>query len=168
MTQKEAFLVEDLEGAAEVKRFLEDDLFTKHLKTKEAAKRLNISAERLYKYINPNTFNNNIPAFLIPLWTTMIGPEFLRYLAAESGYGIMRLPKAKGELKEAVKAASDAMRECSEALEKYLDAIDDDHVSLRELKDIKREIIEAIEALLNLDVIAEKIREGYNGRKDRR
>ncbi|MBN1253949.1 MAG: hypothetical protein JXA50_01575 [Deltaproteobacteria bacterium] len=161
--QKEAFLVEDLEGAAEVKRFLEDDLFTKHLKTNEAAKRLNISAERLYKYINHNTFNNNIPAFLIPLWTRMIGPEFLRYLAAESGYGIMKLPKVKGELSEAIKVASDAMKECSEALRKYLDGIDDGHVSLRELKDIKKEVIEAIEALLNLDVMAEKVREGRNG-----
>jgi hypothetical protein len=147
---KEAFRAERLEGAIEIKRFLEDDLFTKKLKINEAAKKLNVSAERLYKYLNPNSHNNNFPVFLLPLYTAMIGPELLWYLATESEYGIVKIPAGNGDIRAAVQAASEAMRECSEALEVFLTAVDDDRVSLRELKAIKQQTTEAIETLLRL------------------
>lgn len=155
---KSGFLNEDLEGARDVKRLLEDILFEKKIKIKEAAKRMNISSERLYKYINPHSLNNNFPAFLIPIFTITIGPELLRYLASEAGYGILRFPKSDGELREAVRMASDAMRECSEALETYLDAIEDDRVTYREMREIATQVTEAVEALLNLKMVAERMR----------
>ncbi len=155
---KEAFRAERLEGAIEVKRFLEDDLFVKQLKINEAAKKLNVSAERLYKYINPNSHNNNFPIFLLPLYTAMIGPELLRYLATESGYGIVRIPAGNDDVKTAVQAASEAMKECSEALEVFLTAVEDDRVPLRELKAIRQATSEAVEALMHLDMVAANMR----------
>lgn len=155
---KVGFDIEDTEAARAFKRVLDDSLYSHGLKVTDAARRLNISSERMYKYLNPETVNN-FPAYLIPIFTLMIGPELLRYVASEAGYSIVKLPEIRASL-DAVQAASRALKECCEAVEEFSKALEDGRVSLWELKDLRREIAEAVEALLGLQVLAEEIRDG--------
>ena len=59
--------------------------------------------------------------------------------------------------------ATEAMKECSQALEAYLDAVEDGRVSLWELKSVEKEINEAVQALLTLKATAEGMRDGASG-----
>jgi hypothetical protein len=76
---------DDSEAAHQLKRLLANCLLEARLKANEAAARLNISAERGYKYLNEANLNNNLPAYLLPLWTRMIGEDLLQYLSHEAG-----------------------------------------------------------------------------------
>lgn len=149
----------DSQAAIEFKQFLQKLLVEKGLIVKEAAARLNINTERLYKYLNENAGHNNFPAYLIPIFTKMIGPELLSHLAYEAGYAIVKLPEERPGLRGALKAAARAMRECSEALEAYSKAIEDGTVTQEEFQRVKREVREAVEALLAIQAIAEGMRE---------
>lgn len=156
MAWRSSYHPEDTEAALAFKRLLEDTLYLRGLTVREAARKLNISSERLYKYLNPETVNN-FPAYLVPLFTVSVGPELLRYLAQEAGYSIVKLPEVKGGL-EAVKMAAEALKECSEAVEEFSRALADGRVSLWELREIRKEIAEAVEALLGLEKLAEELR----------
>ena len=155
---KSSYHPEDTEAALAFKRVLDDILYSHGLKVTDAARRLNVSSERMYKYLNPETVNN-FPAYLIPIFTLMIGPELLRYVASEAGYSIVKLPEIRASL-DAVQAASRALKECCEAVEEFSRALEDGKVSLWELKDLRREIAEAVEALLGLQALAEERRNG--------
>ena len=148
----------DSQTAIAVKQALQEILLEHKLLIKEAAARLNISTERLQKYLNENAGHNNFPAYLVPIFTKMIGPELLSYLAHESGYALVKLPEERPDLRGALKAATRTMRECSEAIEAFGKAIEDGKVTLEEFQALKREIREAIEALLSLQTIAEGMR----------
>jgi len=50
---------EDSESARRIKRFIGDQLFEKKLQIKEAAAKVNLTSERLYKYVNEAATNNN-------------------------------------------------------------------------------------------------------------
>ena len=147
------FSEEENEMVLEFKRRLEDILFEKRIKIKEAAKRLGISSERMYKYLNPGS-NNQFPASLLALWTRIIGPELLSWIAHEAGYAIAKLPEGEVGLKDAVKVASKAMKECSEALEAFSKAVEDGKVTQEEWEKVKKEVREALSALFALEKIA--------------
>ena len=150
----------DSQAAIALKQVLQEIFLDHRLLIKEAAARLNISTERLQKYLNENAGHNNFPAYLVPIFTKMIGPELLSYLAHEAGYAIVKLPEPgeRPELRGVVKAATRAMRECAEALEAFGKAIEDGTVTPEELREVKREVREAVEALLTLQYLAERMR----------
>jgi len=125
MRHRSFYNPEDTEAARQLKRFLNDLLYEKRLKVNQAAAKLNISTERLYKYLNENAGNNNLPAYLLPHWTRLIGDELLSFLAHEAGYAIVKLPSAQENIKDAIKQAACAMKECSEAIEKFAQIIED-------------------------------------------
>ncbi|MEM5786272.1 MAG: phage regulatory CII family protein [Syntrophobacteraceae bacterium] len=154
---------EDSEAGRQVKRLIEDLLFQERLPVNQAAARLNISAERLYKYLNQAT-SNNIPAYLVPIWTRVIGPAFIMHLAKESGGAFVPLVAGQVDELEAIRSASAAMKECSEALNEFSKAYTDGNVTLAELKKIRREVMEAVSALLVLESVAEKDWQNGNGR----
>lgn len=151
------FNVELIEQSVRLKRFLNDILFTKRLRINEVAKRLEVPAERFYKWTNPDNVYNNLPAYLLPDITQKIGDDLLRYIAIEAGYGIVKMPCIKWNQKESARIGITALKECSEALEVYASAIEDDRVTLRERKEIIKEVSQAIQALLSLKEAAERM-----------
>jgi len=156
--RKNGFDPRDNEMSQAFKRLMEDVLFEKRLKVTEASRKTGIPTEALYKYLNPNSWNN-LPAFWIPIWTKQIGPELLMWLAKEAGYAVAKLPDDENISHiDAVKAAAKAMKECSEALETYSKAIEDGKITLLELKNIKKEVTEALSALLFLEKVSEAMR----------
>lgn len=156
--RKNGFDPRDNEMAQAFKRLMEDVLFEKKLKVTDASKKTGIPVEALYKYLNPNSWNN-LPAFWIPTWTKEIGPELLMWLAKESGYAVAKLPSEDIDQMEAVRVATKALKECSEALEAYSKAVEDGKVTVWEMRDIRREVTEALSALLALEKMAETMRE---------
>ncbi|CAN2041045.1 Transcriptional regulator [Candidatus Magnetomoraceae bacterium gMMP-15] len=149
---------EDSEAARQFKIILDDILFESRLKKNKAAAKLNISSERMYKYVNSKAIDNNLPAYMLPLWHKMIGPELLRWVNNEAGCTTVELPEKASNVMDAVTAASRAMKECSEAIDVFAKAVQDGSVSAWEMKDIKREITEALSALVGLQVTAENMR----------
>lgn len=148
---------EDSESARRVKRFVADLLFEKKLKVNEAAAKVNLTAERLYKYVNEAATNNNLPSYLLPIWNRMIGPELMMLLAQESGGSFVQLPERQPDPRDAVMVAAKAMRECAEVVEAFGGAIEDGHITMRELRDIKKELRDAVSALLSLEMVAEEM-----------
>lgn len=151
---------EDPEAAVRLKRFLEDLLFERRLQASEAASRLNISRERLYKYLNTAAGNNNLPCYLLPIFTRMIGPELLLHLAREAGYAATRLPEeADTDPLEAARAAAAAMKDCSEVIGTFSEALADGRVSAWEYRDLHKAVTAALAALCRLEGIASAMRE---------
>jgi len=148
---------EDSESARRIKRFIGDQLFEKKLQIKEAAAKVNLTSERLCKYVNEAATNNNLPTYLLPIWSRMIGPELMMLVAHESGGAFVQLPHCQPDPRDAVVAAAKAMRECAEVVESFGGAIEDGHITMRELRDIKKEIREAVSALLLLETVAEEM-----------
>lgn len=148
----------DSEAAVAFKQKLAEILAERRLTVKEAAARLNITSERLYKYLNEAAGNNNLPAYLLPIFTKMIGPDLLLYLAHEAGYTVARLPEETPTLKDALCAATTAMRECSGALEAFSKAVEDGKVTPEEMDRVRKEVREALSALFTLQAIAEGMR----------
>ena len=159
MRHRSFYNPEDTEAARQFKRFLNDLLYEKGLKVNQAAAKLNINAERLYKYLNENAGNNNLPAYLIPHWTKLIGEELLSFLAYEAGYAVAKLPSTEESLKDILQYATRAMKECSEAIEKFAQVIEDGKVTYQEFRSLKKEVREAISALLSLEKMSEAMRE---------
>ncbi|MEE9612564.1 MAG: phage regulatory CII family protein [Desulfatiglandales bacterium] len=146
---------EDTATGRQLKRYLTDLAFDKRLKTNEIAARLNISEERAYKYFNEST-PNHLPAYLLPLWAKVIGPELLDHLNFRAGRISTDIPPESVDDKALVKAAAHATKECGEALLEFSQAIDDDDISFREAKGIKKEALEAMSALAGLVALAER------------
>ena len=153
--QKMDFMTEDLGDSKEVKRTLDDILFHRKLKTNQAAKLMHIAAERFYKYTNRNSINNNFPLFLLPTFTKTIGPELLMYTAHECGYSVFKYPLPDVELKCKVREGLRASREATEALSAYWEAIEDGKVTYAELRRLRKEILEAVEAFLGVLAISQ-------------
>lgn len=151
---------EDSEAGRKFKMFIEDCLYEKGLKPGDAAARINISSERMYKYLNRNSAYNNLPAYLIPIWHRTIGPELLSYLAHESGAAVVNFPEKPLDLSDAIEAAARAMRDCAEAIATYSQAVEDGEVTARGAKQVAREVREAIRALLGLRITAERLQRG--------
>jgi len=154
--QKMDFLTEDLGDSKEVKRTLDDILYHRKLKANQAAKLMKVAAERFYKYCNQNSANNNFPLFLLPVFTKTIGPELLMYTAHECGYAIFKKPLPDTGLKDKIREGLRASRETTEALAAYWDAIEDGKVTYAEARRSKKEILEAVEALLGILAIQEE------------
>jgi hypothetical protein len=155
--RRSSYNPEDSESARRIKRFISDQLFEKKLKVNEAAAKVNLTSERLYKYLNEAATNNNLPAYLMPIWNRMIGPELMMLMAHESGGAFVELPERQPDARDAVIAAARAMRECAEVVESFGGAIEDGHITVRELRDIKKEIRDAVSALLGLEMVAEEM-----------
>lgn len=154
------FNLDSIEQSVKFKRTLTDLLFTKKLYINRVAKTLGHPPERFYKWSNPDNPYNNFPAYLITEFTKQIDDALLRHIATGAGYGVVRLPCVKWNEKEATKMAIIAMRECAEALETYASAIEDNHVTLRERKDVIKQVSEAIQALLGLKEMVERMNDG--------
>jgi hypothetical protein len=148
----------DTEAGRKLKLVLEDLLYEQRLRPHEAAARINISSERLYKYLNRNSGNNNLPAYLLPMWTRMIGPALLRYINHEAGCAMVELPELPPDIPEAIEACTAAMKECAEALASFAAAVADGIVTRRDLKEVKREVSDAVASLLALQMVAENMR----------
>jgi len=153
--QKMDFLDENLDAGRDLKRTILDIFTVRKRKVNEAAKGMEIASERLYKYTNLNSENNNLPAFLVPAFTKAIGPEFLMYIAHDSGYSIFKNPPPDVDLKCKVREGLRASREVNEALTVYWEAIEDSKVTYAELRRLRKEILEAVEALLGVLAISQ-------------
>lgn len=160
MGSRACYNEEDSAAGRNLKIVLEDIMYERGLKPQDCAAKINISSERLYKYLNKNNTYNNLPAYLIPIWHRMVGPDLLKYLAHEAGCVIIDAPRESDDIMDAVESATSAMKECSEALHAFSTAVADGRVSYREYKDIVREVTEAMSALLGLQLTAERMRDG--------
>lgn len=149
---------EDSETGRQHKEFLGDMFIGMGLKIKAAASQINISAERLYKYLNESAGGNNLPAYLVPIITKCISPAYLQWLCAESGYSAIKLPEGDVDLGEALVAGSVAMKDCGNVLNSFSMAIKDGSVTPEELIDIKRRVRYANMSLLTIQATAEKMR----------
>src|SRR5262245_20981276 len=129
----------DSEAIHAFKRLLADRLDAAQLPIHDAAAKLNISSERLYKYLNAG-IPNSLPAYLLPLWTRMIGPELLQALAHEAHYAIAELPRVLPDWKDGVQLAARITRECGEILTIFAKSIEDEEVTARELREIERAV----------------------------
>lgn len=134
-------VTEDSETGRQHKDFLNEMLMGKGISGKAAAAKINISAERLYKYLNPGAGNNNLPAYLVPIMSTMVSTAYLEWLCAEAGFSAVKLPEADGDLQDAVEAASIALADTSAALLTFSRAIKDGVVTPEEMDKIKRRVI---------------------------
>lgn len=145
--RRDLYNEEDTEAARQLKRFLLDELFEQRIKVNEAAARLNVTAERMYKYTNEGSMINNIPAYLLPLWTKQVGSGLLSHLAQAAGYALVELPPAKSNGVEISKTASRAMRECGQVIGRFLDCLEDGTVSEQERREFMTEAREALSAI---------------------
>lgn len=150
--------VEDSEAARLLKRRLDDILFAEHLRVNEMAAKLNISAERGYKYLNEASLNNNLPAYLIPLWTRMIGPQLLSMLNHDAGYVAVPLPTEQPSVESALQATAMVMKECGEAIQSVSNALTDGAISGMEWRAFQQEVRETLEALVTLEQVVERMR----------
>jgi len=155
------YIIEDSEAAIQFKEELEKHLYNRGFQAKHAASQLNITKERLYKYLNPMAGNNNFPAYLLPLYTKVIGDQMLRYIAHESGFTLTRLPRRNIQFTDALQLAARTMKECSDVITSFSNSMLDGKISENEFKDIKREVREAQEALVALQLAAEQIKKQY-------
>jgi hypothetical protein len=149
---------EDSETGRQHKEFLSDMLMGMGLKTKSAAGKINISAERLYKYLNESAGNNNLPSYLVPIVTTMISPAYLEWLCAEAGYSATKLPEGEMDIVDAIRLGGMAMEDCGKVLSTYSKAIEDGRISSKEEADVKRSVRYAIKSLLAIQEITSKMR----------
>lgn len=125
-----------------------------------AAEQLGISRERVYKYMNKQAGYNHLPCYLVPLFTRAFGTDLLMHLAHESGYSLVPHPDVDGALPEPVVAGTGAMQTCSMAIEAF-SAVIRGAAAGREGKElVKKNVREAIAALLALDLIAQRMDSG--------
>lgn len=146
------FDADDSEAAHTFKALMADILTEADLPTNEAAAKLNISSERLYKYLNQG-IPNSLPAYLVPIWTRMIGPQLLQHLAQDAHYAVAELPAVIQDWKDAVDLAAQVMRECGEVLRLIGESIDHEEVTFRDYREIQRACQKALGAVLGIQVM---------------
>jgi hypothetical protein len=149
-----AYNPHDSEAIHSFKVRLADLLTEANLPIADAAAKLNISSERLYKYLNAG-LPNSMPMYLLPLWTRMIGPELLAQLAAEAHFDLVERPRVLPDWQNSVELAGNLARECGEILQVFAKSMDEDNVTARELRQIQQAVGKAIAALLSMQVVAE-------------
>ncbi|MCP3923030.1 MAG: hypothetical protein GY714_10630 [Desulfobacterales bacterium] len=159
--EKEMIRAEGSETARQHKEFLSDMLLDKGIRTRDAAGKINISAERMYKYLNEDANINNFPAYLIPMLTKIIGPEYLQFLCAESDYITVKIPKKFQGFKDTVMAAAKTLELAGKAVAEYSKAIEDYQIDHHEWKKIQKTIDPAMASLASLRKMAQalKVRE---------
>ncbi len=156
--EKEMIRSEGSETARQHKEFLSDMLTDKGITTRSAASKINISNERMYKYLNEDANINNFPSYLIPMLTKIIGPEYLQYLCAESDYIAVEIPRNFQSFKDATMAAAKTMELSGKAISEYCKAIEDYEINSDEWKKIRQTIDPAMGALASLRRMAEVLR----------
>lgn len=139
-----------------LKRFIDDLLERKGLQVNEAAARINEPSDRLYKWRNLG-IPNPIPAYILPIWTRMIGPELLQKLAHDAQHAVAPLPAEPFDWKDGLSLGLSASRDWASLFDLFIKAIQDDGVTTRQLKEIRRTGQQAISAILAVMLAAEEM-----------
>lgn len=135
------------------KQILADELTRKELHVTQYAALLNESSERIYKYLNlgiPHRF----PADLIPMHTSLVGPELIRTMLAPVHYAVVELPRVLPDWKDAMSLAARLTQECADVLIRLTKCIEDESMSIRENRELARAVQQAVGALLSVQVVA--------------
>ena len=127
----------------------------------QVAKEIGLSEWNLYKYTDPDSASNNIPAFLIPRLTKSIGKGLLEFIAWESGYFLVPIPQVKNKPVDihALEMIANEAKEHAEAIRTFSEAIKDGKITQKEYEEIKKEVNEAIQSLLSFLAFAEEVME---------
>jgi hypothetical protein len=117
-----------------------------------AAKELGVSEWLLYKWTDCDSANNNFPLYLLRRFTRRISDELIKVVAKRCGYLLVPEPRINCNKveDEALELICRELKENTEALEKFKDAISDRKVTPREMRTLEREIDGAISSLLLL------------------
>lgn len=156
--RRDLYDVEDTEAARQLKRFMAEQLFEQRIKTNEAAARMNVTSGRMYTWLNEGNMITNPPMHLIPLWTRVIGPQLLNYLAHQAGYTVVELPKGPADLFDTPKTASRAMKESAGAISHFIQCAEDGKVTEEEWRGFVREAQEALSAIAGMISKADEMR----------
>lgn len=148
-----------VEWSRQFKRFLNDVFYLKKLPINEVASHLGIRPDTMYKWLNPENPFNNLPAFLLPYFTKKVGKEVLEYLVNQAGFLLVPQPKIEGKVdKKALILVSQALKESTECLNKFVEVVADGNVSNAESKQFEKEYYEALTALTKLWLMVEALR----------
>jgi len=146
---------ENLQMSRKVSEILYREIANSRKHIAQVAKEIGLSEWNLYKYTDPDSASNNIPAFLIPRLTKAIGKGLLEFIAWESGYFLVPIPECKKPADtHALELLSKEAKEHAEAIEAFTEAMKDGKVSEEEFQKIKKEVNEAIQVLLEFIAVA--------------
>ena len=160
MSKRHNWDYENLQMSRKVSEILYREIANSRKHIAQVAKEIGLSEWNLYKYTDPDSASNNLPAFLIPRLTKVIGKGLLEFLAWESGYFLVPIPKnGKPIDKHALELLSKEAKEHAEAIRTFSDALKDGKVDENELQRIKKEVNEAIQVLLEFVALAQLILE---------
>lgn len=142
---------ENLEESRHISLALYQAINATGMHLSRAAKELGVTEWLLYKWTDCDSANNNFPLYLLRRFTKRISDELIKVVAKRCGYLLVPEPRVNGKVEdEALDLICKELRENTEALERFKDAISDKKVTPREMRALEREIDDAIATLLLL------------------
>lgn len=150
---------ENLQMSRKVSEILYREIANSRKHIAQVAKEIGLSEWNLYKYTDPDSASNNIPAFLIPRLTKAIGKGLLEFIAWESGCFLVPILQVKNRPVDvhALEMIANEAKEHAEAIRTFSEAIKDGKITQKEYEEIKKEVNEAIQSLLSFLVFAEEV-----------